>query len=121
MRASSFDHHRAQRCLDQHDDVQRREVADLLRILGLGQHHGRVVGLGERVEVRRVVGGRGGVDPHDGAVGIQRRVDQRSARRFPVLRRDTVLEVEDHHIGCRRGLLEPLRPVGRAEQPAGPV
>ena len=64
---------------------------------------------------------RDGIDPDNGAVGIQRRVDEGVARRFPVLRRDTVLEVEDHHIGCGRGLFESLRAVGRAEQPAGPV
>ena len=67
-----------------------------------------------------MVGGGGRVDPHDGAVGVQRGVDQRCARRLPVLGRDTVLEVEDHDIGCRGGLFEPLGAVGRAEQPAGP-
>ncbi len=67
-----------------------------------------------------VVGG-GGVDPDDGAVGIQRGVDQRGARGISVLRRDTVFQIQDHHIGRRCGLGESLGTVGRAEQPAGSV
>ena len=57
----------------------------------------------------------------DGAIRIQRGVDQRGAGIFPILRGDPVFEVQDDHIGCGRRLREPFRAVGRAEQPAWSV
>ena len=53
------DGQRPERGLDEHDHVQRRQRAYLLRGFGLGQHHRGVLGAGERLQVglrgRRVV------------------------------------------------------------------
>jgi hypothetical protein len=107
----------AQRSFDQHHHVQRREVTNLLRFFGFREHHGCVGGSLQRVEVQLMVGRRAGVDPHDGAVGVQRGSDQRGAGSVSVLCRNAVFEIENHDICCCGCFFESFRAVGRTEQP----
>ena len=111
------DLHRPERRFDQHDHLARRQCADLLCRLTFRQHHRGVVGALQGLQVGVAVGGVGGVDPHDRLRWIQRRFHQRPTSALLVCGGDTVLEVEDDHVGDRGGLREAFRAIGRAEQP----
>ena len=119
-RAGSVDRQCAQRGLDEHDDVERRQGTHLLGGLGLRQHHGRVVGARQGLMSRAWSGVPTGLTRTTVRPGSSRVVQERSPRGLPVPGRHAVLEVEDDHVGRGRGLLEPLGAVSGAEQPAGP-
>ena len=106
--------------LAERDHLELREVDEVGRAIALGEHHRAVPGLAERLEIGGEVGGRGWVDAHDHALGVERRRDERGARRLLRVVGDGVLEVEDHGVGALECLRVAVGAVGRAEEQCGP-
>ena len=110
----------AARRLDQRHDVQRSEDADVPGVFALGQHHGGVLGSGDRLQVELLVRVHGWIDPHHGARRIQGCVEQRPPRECLVRGGNAVLQIEDDDVRGGGGLRDivPDGPLGRTTRPA---
>src|SRR5699024_4658261 len=95
------------------------EDREILAVFGLRQHHGRVVGLSEHLEVLVGVLGVSGVDAHDRPSRGEGEIDDRLAGGGLVCGVDSVLAVEAHDVRLLRRLRVPVRAVVGDEEPGG--
>ena len=84
--------------LDQCHDVQWSKGGDVPGVFALGQHHGRVLGSGKRLQVALLFRVHGWIDPHHGARGIQRCVQQSPPRGCLVPWGNAILQIEDDDV-----------------------
>ncbi len=110
----------ALRGLEQRDQTEAAiDLRDPLGRLGLGDHHGAIVGLREGPDVGIELSRADGIHPHDDPRGVEIRFDERAASGPLVGRSDRVFEVEDDGIRAIERLAEPLGAVGGAEEDRG--
>src|SRR5699024_5787254 len=100
-------------------DLVVGEDREILAVFGLRQHHGRVVGLSEHLELLVEVLGVSGVDAHDRPSRVEGEIDDRLAGGGLVCGVDGVFEVEDDDVRPLRRLRVPVGAVAGDEAPGG--
>ena len=93
-----------------------REGVNLNTGLGLGQHDQGVRRLIEGLEVEGEVRGADGIHSKNRSLRIEQVVNDRSSSDDPITSVDTVFQVEDYHVGHRRGLGESIGTVCGTEE-----
>jgi len=106
--------------LAERDDLAAREGVNLNTGLGLGQHDQGVRRLTEGLEVEGEVRGADGIHSKNRSLRIEQVVNDRSSSDDPITSVDTVFQVEDYHVGHRRGLGESIGTVCGQKSSAGP-